>query len=440
METAKKRFKPAAMGAATAVALVAGLLSVAPATVASAAPTDYTQPCAEPVALDGAAAQALYERVGQLDNDQLASELLCFSTAGSSAAPDGTLVATLRPIYAGTTISYPTVNWVTAGGETIGATAVPDSTGSWTFKLKLNEGDSGKTIHPEFSGVNAELPLQYETTVPDLWDDLCLAELEPTPGTETPTPEPTDGETTPAPTEGIDEPTTPAEVDKSICLIEPGHTELTNRVLQVWDTSFRGADQTVGYVPVKLGAVSISGEALVGSALRSRVGVDTKAKTVTYQWLRNGKGISKATGSSYKLVDDDRGARISLRVSASSPGQSTVVRDSNQIGAILGKLKSPNPRVSLKNGRISCPQWNCTAVAQSKVTADRGTKVQYQWYRDGRTIKGATGSTYTVKFKYKKGLKYTVKYTVKVTVSKAGYKTESQDSTSTPQAWVKLPK
>jgi len=440
METAKKRFRPAALGAATAVALVAGFLSVVPATAASAT-TDYTQPCAEPVALDGAAAQALYERVGNLGTDELASELLCFTTAGSSAKPGGTLQAQLRPIYSGTTVGYPTVNWVDSKGTVLfGATSAQDATGGWTAKLKLTEKESGKGIHAVFSDISAELPLQYETSVPDLWDNLCLEELNPAPVEETPAPEPTDGESPSTPVVEPTDPITTPAIDKSVCLVEAGYTELTDQVLRVQGASFQGTDQIVGYVPVKLGAVSISGTALVTSTLSSKIAAGTKAQKVSYQWLRNGKAISKATGTKYKLVDADRSARISLRVSASSPGQGTVVRDSNRTGAIYGKLRAPNPRVGLKGGRISCPQWNCTAVIQSKVDADRGTKMQYQWYRNGKAIKSANKSTLTVKFKYSKKAKYDVKYTLKATASRPGYRTESQSSTTTPQAWVKLPK
>lgn len=439
MDTAKKRFKPAALSAATAVALIAGFLSVAPAASASAV-TDYTQPCAEPTALNGADAQTHYDRVGNFGSDELASELVCFSTAGSNAQPGGTLNAQIRPIYAGTEISAPTVNWVDSNGSIVFSTAPSqDSTGGWTASLRLTERESGKNIHAELSDVSASLPLHYETSVPDLWDNLCLEELNPTPGTETPTAEPTDG-TAPVPSEGTGESTAPQDVDKSICLVEAGHTELVDRVLQLQGAKFSGPEQTVAYVPVQLGAVSISGTALVTSTLNSKVAAGTKAKSVTYQWLRSGVAIPKATGSSYKLVDADRGKLISLRVTATSPGQGTVVRDSNRTGQVIGKLSAPNPKVSLVNGRISCPQWNCTATMQVKATVDKGATAKYQWYRDGKAIKGATKSTYAVKFKYKKGLKYTVKYTAQVSVSRAGFRTETQSSTSTASAWVKLPK
>jgi len=407
METAKKRFRPVTLSAVTAVALVAGLLSIAP-TGAAVAAGDPSQPCAAPITLSNEEQQALNERVYDYGNDALASELLCFSTAGSDARPGGTLRVAIKPVYAGTQISYPRVNWDHASGYTLfGATSAADGSGGWDAALKLSDNESGKSIHATVSELQASLPIHYELTVPPVMDDYCLAD------------------------ETIE--------DKSYCIIDPSTVESMDNTLQVWDTGFRGADQSVGYSRAALGAVSISGSAVVTSTLSSKIAAGTKAKTVSYQWLRNGTPISKATGKQYKLVDADRAKTVSLRVTASNPGQPAVVKTSKGISKILGKLTAPNPRVSLVKNRIDCPSHNCTAKLQSKVNANNGARYDYQWYRNGKAIKGATKSTYQVKFKYSKKAKYNVPYTLKVTVSKSGYKTESQVSTSTANPWVKLP-
>jgi len=407
METAKKRFRPATLSAATAVALVAGLLSIAPAGAAVAA-GDPSQPCAAPITLSNEEQQALNERISSYDNDAMAAELLCFSTAGSDAQPGGILRVAIKPVYAGTQISYPRVNWDHANGYTLfGATSADDGAGGWDAALKLSENESGKSIHATVSELQASLPIHYEISVPPVVDDFCLVD------------------------ETIE--------DKSICTIEPESLESVDNTLQVWDTGFRGADQNVGYVPATLGNVSISGEAVVTSTLKSKIAAGTKAQTVSYQWLRNGTPIAKATGKEYKVVEADRARTVSLRVTATNPGQPPVVKTSNGISKILGKLTAPNPRVSLVNNRIDCPAHNCTAKIQSKVNANNGARYDYQWYRNGKAIKGATKSTYQVKFKYSKKAKYNVAYTLKVTVSKSGYKTETQVSTSTVNPWVKLP-
>lgn len=407
METAKKRFRPATLSAATAVALVAGLLSIAPAGAAVAA-GDPSQPCATPITLSNEEQQALNERVYNYDNEALASELLCFSTAGSDPRPGGTLRVAIKPVYAGTQISYPTVNWDEPNGYTLfGATAADDGNGGWDAALKLSENESGKNIHATVSELQAALPIHYELTVPPLIDDECMAD------------------------ETVE--------DKSYCEVEPESIEPIDNTLQVWDSGFRGADQTVGYVPATLGAVSISGGAVVTSTLSSKIAAGTKAKTVSYQWLRNGNPIPKATGKEYKLVEADRNRTVSLRVTAANPGQPAVVKTSNGISRILGKLTEPNPRVSLVKNRIDCPAHKCTANIQSKVNANSGARYDYQWYRNGKAIKGANKSGLKITYKYSKKAKYNVIYTLKVTVSKAGYKTESQLSTNTTGPWVKLP-
>lgn len=67
------------------------------------------------------------------------------------------------------------------------------------------------------------------------------------------------------------------------------------------------------------GAVTIAGEARVGLALNARTSSISDpdglgAGAISYQWLRNGTEITGATGESYRLVDGDEGAVISVRV------------------------------------------------------------------------------------------------------------------------------
>lgn len=71
---------------------------------------------------------------------------------------------------------------------------------------------------------------------------------------------------------------------------------------------------------------TVKGTARVGKRLTVRArGAWTPAPTsFAYQWLRNGKKISGATKSSYRLTSRDRGKRLSVRVSALRPGVPTV--------------------------------------------------------------------------------------------------------------------
>jgi hypothetical protein len=75
---------------------------------------------------------------------------------------------------------------------------------------------------------------------------------------------------------------------------------------------------------------TIKGTARVGKRLsvRSKGSWTAPGHTFTYQWLRNGKAIAKATKSSYKLTKKDRKKKIALRVSARRSGYPTVAATS----------------------------------------------------------------------------------------------------------------
>jgi serine protease len=66
---------------------------------------------------------------------------------------------------------------------------------------------------------------------------------------------------------------------------------------------------------------SISGKYKVRHKLTASVGVWSPTSTrTTYQWLRNGKKISRATSSHYKLAKKDKRKKISVKVTVSRPG------------------------------------------------------------------------------------------------------------------------
>lgn len=74
---------------------------------------------------------------------------------------------------------------------------------------------------------------------------------------------------------------------------------------------------TVVTVPVRIGAVKYTGSLKVGKKLAAKVSktVPGGAK-LKYQWYRNGKKISGATGKTYTLKSADQGKKIKLRVTA----------------------------------------------------------------------------------------------------------------------------
>ncbi|GGR43067.1 Zn-dependent metalloprotease [Nocardioides luteus] len=172
-------------------------------------------------------------------------------------------------------------------------------------------------------------------------------------------------------------------------------------------------------------APKITGTKRVGHTLTASKGSWSPAATsVRYQWLRNGTAITGATGSTYKLTGADHARRIQVRVTAtvsSWPAATPGVRTSAATGAVsAGTLTSAAPKITgtRKVGRL--------------LTATRGTwkpsgiAFSYQWLRNGKVIKGATGKTYRL-VKADRG----DRIRVRVTGRKAGYQTKVRTSVAT---------
>ncbi|WP_436698875.1 hypothetical protein [Nocardioides sp. BYT-33-1] len=76
---------------------------------------------------------------------------------------------------------------------------------------------------------------------------------------------------------------------------------------------------------VKTGA-GLKGKAQTGKRLRAVLPQLTgPAASYSYQWLRGGKPIKKATTATYRIRKADRGRRLSVRVTASAPGRTDLV-------------------------------------------------------------------------------------------------------------------
>jgi hypothetical protein len=82
---------------------------------------------------------------------------------------------------------------------------------------------------------------------------------------------------------------------------------------------------------VKTPDPKIVGTARVNNTLTAVVGTWDSGVVLTYQWIRDGARISKATGKSYRLSAADRKAEIVLRVKAVKVGFESVTIDSRQV-------------------------------------------------------------------------------------------------------------
>ncbi|WP_345752975.1 CAP domain-containing protein [Microbacterium rhizophilus] len=169
--------------------------------------------------------------------------------------------------------------------------------------------------------------------------------------------------------------------------------------------------------PIAAGTPAISGTVAVGRTLTAKPGTWTSGATFRYQWLRDGKAISRATSPSYTPVAADAGRKLSVKVTGSRAGYVSASKTSAAKTVARGTLAGVTPTVS------------GTAKAGSTLTAKAGTwkpapvTVRYQWLRDGKAIAGATASTYRlVKADARR------KITVRVTGTKTGYTTASKTS------------
>lgn len=446
MSNSKGRLSTALAALAATFVVAASVLSPIPSASAATVPA---QSCTGPKTLSLTEEVALQKRMKGASSQQVANELLCLTTVGSNAKPGGELKVALKLKYKKVEIAKPIVIWYDGNGKSVGASnPVPDGAGGWNASLKLTEAHSGKAIKAQVSSISGYLETWAEQTIPEKWDQACLDALKPKPTpTPSPTPEPT---SSPKPTESAapeipkpiesESPVVPSldaepaalleaveTPDKSNCLIHPEYTVTEYFDMWIENGKLSSDAQTVAFNPVVVAKPTLTGTALVGNTLGIKLSGTSKAQKISYQWLRNGAAIKGATASKYKVQDTDMGKKVSVRITGTSTGQKTVVQNSPASGKVLKKLRNPNPVVaSATKGKISCPMHNCTAKLKAQITSNPGATVQYQWYRNGKAIKGATKSTYNVKYKYAKNARANVKYSIKVTVKKANHVTVTQ--------------
>lgn len=86
---------------------------------------------------------------------------------------------------------------------------------------------------------------------------------------------------------------------------------------------------------------SISGTVQVGKTLTARPGSWTSGTKLSYRWYANGKPISKATKSTVKLANAQRGKKITVKVTGKRSGYTTVSKASKATGPAKAAAKKP---------------------------------------------------------------------------------------------------
>ncbi|MFK4224744.1 hypothetical protein [Streptomyces sp. NPDC019890] len=194
------------------------------------------------------------------------------------------------------------------------------------------------------------------------------------------------------------------------------------------ETAVTSAAVTVaqGAAPKATTAPTISGTAKVGAKLGLTPGTWTPAATsYGYQWRADGKVISGATASTYTVPASLLGKKLTVTVTAHRTGHA----DGTATTAAVTVAKGSAPKAT------KAPTISGTAKAGYTLKAAPGSwtptpsSYAYQWYADGKAIKGATGSSLKLA-SAQRGRNITVKVTAR--------RTGHSDGTATSKPTAKV--
>ncbi|MDR1768614.1 MAG: hypothetical protein LBR32_09365 [Propionibacteriaceae bacterium] len=152
--------------------------------------------------------------------------------------------------------------------------------------------------------------------------------------------------------------------------------------------------QVGAFTPAAGDVPMIQGSPMVGQVLgvvpsRSMAG----AVGYSYQWYAGGKPISGATASSLRVTTALRGKAIKVALRAALADGSTIAQNSPGTTAVTtGKVTlAPTPAIS------GVPALGHKLTTKASGWQPTGLKFAYQWYRNGKAIKGATKRGYTLR-------------------------------------------
>ncbi|MFI8425916.1 hypothetical protein [Streptomyces sp. NPDC085479] len=172
-----------------------------------------------------------------------------------------------------------------------------------------------------------------------------------------------------------------------------------------------------GVAPKATRAPVMTGSVKVGSKVSASVGTWSPAATsYGYQWRADGVAISGATGSAYTPTAAVRGKKLTVTVTAHRTGHlsgsATTAAVAVGYGVAPKATKAPYLTGTVRVGR--------TLTLNRGTWTPAPTSYAYQWYANGRTVSGATKSTFVIG-KAQRGQKITVKVTAHRTGHTSGY-------------------
>lgn len=164
--------------------------------------------------------------------------------------------------------------------------------------------------------------------------------------------------------------------------------------VQVTDGTTATVDAELDYTQWLAPTPTIAGAARVGSVLRI-ANIDAwrpESQSKSYQWYASGKALGGKTDATLAVTPALAGKTLSVtvRATAYAAGLPAVAVESEPTASIgLGRFTratSPTMSGTLRVGhRLTARSVSCSPSA--------GTTTSYQWYANGRRIKGATGRT-----------------------------------------------
>ncbi|MEE4490145.1 hypothetical protein [Streptomyces sp. BE230] len=173
---------------------------------------------------------------------------------------------------------------------------------------------------------------------------------------------------------------------------------------------------TAGAAPKATTAPKITGTVRVGTKLTAAHGTWAPAPTsYAYQWKADGKAVKGATASTYTPTASLLGKKLSVTVTARRTGHTSGTATTTAVKVAAGSApkasKAPTVSGTAKVGR--------TLKAAHGTWSPAPTSYTYQWYANGKAIKGATKTSLLLKTAVR-GKKITVKVTARRTGHTSG--------------------
>ena len=184
-----------------------------------------------------------------------------------------------------------------------------------------------------------------------------------------------------------------------------------------------GAATTAASAAIALGTQrvvappTIDGTAQVDQTLTVDPGTYAPAPgSVAFQWLADGAPIPGATGKTFVPTQDLAGKRLSVTVTTTSAGYTTLTTTSDATDPVL----APDITVAKPGGVEGRLLVGETLTADPGVLEPRDAKATYVWMRDGQPMPAFTGPRYVVK-----PLDIGRKISVQVHLTRQGYRNKA---------------